>query len=128
MTISTLENKMGSDELCKSIKEFLDDRKALDIIDIDIRKKSTICDYMVIASGTSQRHLQMTAELLKEHLHSIGIKPIFTEGTGDCDWVLLDAGDVIVHLFRPEVRTFYNLEKMWGVDIADFSRKAAEIK
>ena len=81
---------------------------------------------MVIASGTSQKHIQVMGELLKQHLHKMGIKPIFIEGSPQCDWVLLDAGDVIIHLFRPEVRSFYNIEKMWGVDLADFSRKIAD--
>lgn len=64
-------------------------------------------------------------ELLKTHLYDLGVRPIYIEGIPQSDWVLLDAGDVIIHLFRPEVRAFYNLEKMWGVDLADFSRKTA---
>lgn len=80
---------------------------------------------MIIASGQSQRHIQSTGELLKEYLNKLGIRPVYIEGVPQSDWVLLDAGDVIVHLFRPEVRSFYNLEKMWGVDLADFSRKAS---
>ena len=70
----------------------------------------------MIASGTSQRQLSSTAELLREHLKSLGVKPVFIEGVPQCDWVLIDAGDVIIHLFRPEVRTFYNIEKMWDLD------------
>ena len=68
---------------------------------------------MIIASGTSSRHVSALASKLKESLHNKNIKKVTTEGLGQCDWVVLDAGDVIVHLFRPEVRDFYNIEKMW---------------
>ncbi len=110
--------------ICKTIEAFLDARKAQDIVCIDVHGKSTLSDYMIIASGTSQRHIKMMGELLKQELHKLEICPVFIEGAPDCDWILLDAGDVIIHLFRPEVRTFYNLEKMWGVDLAEFSRQA----
>ena len=123
--LSTQSTKLASSEVCKSIEQFLDGRKAEDIIQINLEGKSSIADYMVIASGTSQKHIQAMGQLLKEHLHSIGVRPIAIEGSPTCDWILLDAGDVIIHLFRPEVRSFYNLEKMWGIDIADFSRKAS---
>ena len=112
-------------ETCDAIETFLEDKKAEDILRVDLKGKSTIADFMVIASGKSQRHIQSTGELLKRHLYELGVKPISIEGAPQCDWVLLDAGDVIVHLFRPEVRAFYNLEKMWGMDLADFSRKVA---
>lgn len=113
------------EDVCGIIEKFLDEKKSTEIVRINLTGKSAVADYMVIASGSSQRHIQMTGELLKDHLNKLGIKPIYIEGTPPCDWVLLDAGCVIVHLFRPEVRTFYNLEKMWGVDLADFSRKVA---
>lgn len=112
-------------EICHLIEKFLDDKKVSDLVRIDLAGKSSIADYMIIASGTSQRHIQMTGEMLKDHLTELGIKPIYIEGTPPCDWVLLDAGSVIVHLFRGEVRSYYSLEKMWGVDLADFSRKVA---
>ena len=118
------KNSTSPQAICKAIEKFLDNRKAQDIVCIDLHGKSTLSDYMVIASGTSQRHIKMMGELLKQELHKLGIRPIFIEGAPDCDWILLDAGDVIVHLFRPEVRTFYNLEKMWGIDLAEFSRQA----
>ncbi len=117
--------KLDSETVCRSVETFLDGRKADDIIQINLKGKSSIADFMVIASGTSQKHIQAMGQLLKEHLYSMGVRPIFIEGAPTCDWVLLDAGDVIIHLFRPEVRSFYNLEKMWGIDITDFSRKAA---
>lgn len=112
-------------EVCQIIETFLEEKKVSDIVTIDLEGKSAIADFMIVASGKSQRHIQATGELLKDYLNAMGIKPIFVEGAAPCDWVLIDAGDVIVHLFRPEVRSHYNLEKMWGVDLADFSRKAA---
>ena len=113
------------EQVCDKLEKLLDSKKATDIVRISLQGKSSIADYMLVASGISNKHIQMLAELLKQELHNIGIKPIYIEG-GTSDWVLLDAGDVIVHLFRPDVREFYNLEKMWGVDLADFQRKVAE--
>jgi ribosome-associated protein len=118
------ENMLSAEEICSSIKNYLDERKALDIVDVSLVGKSTIADYMVIANGTSQKHIQMMAELLKEHLHGLGVRPVLIEGANTSDWVLLDTGPVIVHLFRPEVRSLYNLEKMWGSEFAGFSPKA----
>jgi ribosome-associated protein len=90
----------------------LDDMKAEDILTIDLREKSSIGDYMVVSSGRSQRHVGSVADQVVEDLHKAGVHA-HVEGAPHCDWVLIDAGDVIVHVFRPEVRTFYNLEKMW---------------
>ena len=90
----------------------LDDMKAEDVLTIDLRDKSTIGDYMVVSSGRSQRHVGSVADRVLEDLHKAGIAA-HVEGMPHCDWVLIDAGDVIVHVFRPEVRSFYNLEKMW---------------
>lgn len=80
---------------------------------------------MVIASGRSQRHVSAMAEHLLERLKSVGLNGASVEGKARCDWVLIDSGDVIVHLFRPEVRTFYNLEKMWGLRLPDPERTVA---
>jgi len=91
----------------------LDDMKAEDIITINLSGKTSIGDYMVIASGRSQRHVGSVADRVIEALDEAGIPDIRVEGMPHCDWVLIDAGDVIVHIFRPEVRAFYNLEKMW---------------
>ncbi len=101
------------------IQDFLSSKKAQDIVSIDLRGKSSIADYLIIASGTSQRQVGSMAELLREDLKKKGLKNVRIEGIPQCDWVLVDAGDIIVHLFRPEIRTFYNLEKMWTVDISD---------
>ena len=93
----------------------LDADKATDIECIDLRGQSSIADFMVIASGTSTRHISALADKLSDRLRGLGISDVRAEGRETSDWVVLDAGDVIVHLFRPEVRTYYNLEKMWMV-------------
>jgi ribosome-associated protein len=90
----------------------LDDMKAEDIVTIDLHGKSSIGDYMVVSSGHSNRHVGSIAGRVIEDLSRAGIKTR-VEGMSNADWVLIDAGDVIVHVFRPEIRTFYGLEKMW---------------
>jgi nicotinate-nucleotide adenylyltransferase len=94
------------------ITRTLDDHKAENIVVIDLRGRTSLCDYMVVATGQSQRQVGAMAEHVVERLKSMGVRSS-TEGLEGCDWVLIDGGDIIVHLFRPEVRTFYNLEKMW---------------
>lgn len=98
------------------VERSLDDDKANDVVVIELSGKSEIADYLVVASGTSQRHVGAMAEHLREQLKKTGQMPVAIEGVPQCDWVLVDGGDVVVHLFRPEVRDFYNIEKMWGVD------------
>jgi ribosome-associated protein len=102
-------------ELLALVETSLDDDKAEGIVVIDLAGKSSLTDYMVIASGTSQRHVGAMAENLREKIKQSGIRNVSVEGQGQCDWVLVDGGDIIVHLFRPEVREFYNIEKMWGI-------------
>lgn len=92
----------------------LDEMKAEDIVTIDLNGKSSIADSMVVASGRSSRHVGSVADDVVEHLKKSGLKQIRVEGQPHCDWVLIDAGDVIVHVFRPEVRDFYAIEKMWA--------------
>jgi ribosome-associated protein len=94
----------------------LDDDQAQSAVVIPLAGKSSMADFLVIASGRSTRHVGALAENLRERLKASGVRGIEIEGLPHCDWVLVDAGDVIVHLFRPEVRAFYNLEKMWGVE------------
>lgn len=91
----------------------MDADKALDIITVELDDHAALADYMIIASGTSSRHVQALASKLKGRLEARGVKGIQIEGLSQCDWVAIDAGDIIIHLFRPEVRDFYNLEKMW---------------
>lgn len=101
--------------LLAAIETALDADKADDVVTVDLAGKTSIADYMVIASGRSQRHVGAMAEHLLERLKGKTGSPVRVEGKPQCDWVLIDAGDILVHLFRPEVRSFYNLEKLWSV-------------
>ncbi|WP_233354494.1 ribosome silencing factor [Woodsholea maritima] len=105
----------SSEDLEALVMKILDDDKAEDIVSIDLTGKSSVTDYMVIASGRSNRHVGALADHLVTALRDAGWDKPRVEGLTNCDWVLLDAGDVVVHLFRPEVRSFYDLEKMWSV-------------
>lgn len=96
----------------------LDDMKAEDTMTIDLRGKSPLSDYMVITSGRANRHVAAIAENVTKSLKENGVTGIRIEGLPAGDWVLIDSGDVVVHVFRPEVRTFYNLERMWMADAA----------
>mgnify|MGYP005851561059 CR=1 FL=1 len=100
------------------VLQCLDDGKAEDIVTIDLRGKSTIADFMVIACGRSQRQVTALADRLLRAIKDAGLGSAKVEGMAGGDWVLIDAGDGIIHLFRPEVRDFYNLEKMWSLDPA----------
>ena len=104
-------------EIKKNIEKILDNNKAKSIISIDLKNKSYIADYMIIASGTSSRHLQSLSEILVNELKVLGINDCRIEGKDSSDWKLVDAHDVIVHIFHPEKREFYNLEKMWSEEI-----------
>ncbi|WP_282605068.1 ribosome silencing factor [Pelagibius sp. Alg239-R121] len=109
----------SSKHLLQVVQSSLEDDKAEDLVVIELADKSSIADYMVIASGRSQRQVSAMADHLSRALKSAGVTGTKVEGAERCDWVLIDGGDVIVHLFRPEVRAFYNLEKMWGVDLPE---------
>jgi ribosome-associated protein len=114
-----------SHDLLKIVETSLDGDKAEDIVAIDLRGKSTIADYMVIATGRNSRQLAAMASHLDEKLTKAGVRRVSVEGTDQGDWVLLDGGDVVVHLFRPEVRSFYALEKMWGAEMPSPERLTA---
>jgi ribosome-associated protein len=88
--------------------------KTEDTVTIDLTDKTSIGDYMVVTSGRSNRHVSAVADHVLKDLDEAGVPGVRVEGIPHCDWVLIDAGDVIVHVFRPEVRAFYNLEKMWA--------------
>ena len=98
------------------ILKSLDDDKADDIVTIDLRGRSSLADALVIASGTSSRHVAALAEHLAQRLKDAGYGTAKVEGLAQGDWVVLDAGDAIVHIFRPEVRDYYDLEGIWSVD------------
>jgi ribosome-associated protein len=105
---------LGAQETLRLILARLDDMKAEDTVTIDLTGKTSIADAMVVTSGRSNRHVTSIADSAVEGLHKAGLKGIRVEGKKNGDWVLIDAGDVIVHVFRPEVRAFYDLEKMWA--------------
>ena len=100
------------------VHSVLDDAKAEDMVSIDIREKSSLADHMVVASGRSNRHVGAIADQLSRAMRENGHGKPKMEGVTQCDWVLVDAGDVVIHLFRPEVREFYNIEKMWSAEFS----------
>ena len=100
--------------LLTAVISTLADAKAEGIVSVDLGGRSPLADHMVIASGRSSRHVSAVADKLLKQLKSRATGPLRTEGLAQADWVLIDAGDVIVHIFRPEVRSFYNLEKLWS--------------
>lgn len=108
--------RANPNRLLNVVLDTLDDAKAEDVVCIDIKGKTSIGDQMVVASGRSQRHVGAVADHLVRKLKDEGFGRARVEGLPHCDWVLIDAGDIIVHIFRPEVREFYNLEKMWSAD------------
>ncbi|ODT81549.1 MAG: ribosome silencing factor [Pelagibacterium sp. SCN 64-44] len=117
-TVSTPKAPAPQRSLIDVILTCLDDAKAEDIVSVDITGKSSLADHMVVASGRSQRHVGAVADQMLKALRDAGYDKPRIEGLPHCDWVLVDAGDVIVHVFRPEVREFYNIEKMWQADFA----------
>jgi ribosome-associated protein len=122
-SVSTETSTKTESELDLSIKALetlilsrLDDDKAQDIVHIDLTDKSSVADSLIVASGRSHRHVGALADHIIRALKESGFGKARVEGLPHCDWVLIDAGDVVVHLFRPEVRSFYNIEKIWAVD------------
>jgi ribosome-associated protein len=113
-----LEAKVPSRSTVEAVLACLDDAKAEDTVHVDITGKSSIADHMVVTSGRSHRHVGAVADQLARALREEGFSKPRVEGLPHCDWVLVDAGDVIIHIFRPEVREFYNIEKMWTADFA----------
>ena len=111
-----MASKPRTAELLDLVLATLDDAKAEGVVAIDVVGKTSVADHMVVASGRSQRHVGAIADQIQKKLREMGHGRVHVEGLPQCDWVLVDAGDVIVHLFEPDVRTFYNLEKMWQAD------------
>jgi len=105
------------DRLQGLIVTSLEDDKAEGVVAMDLAGKAMFCDRMVIATGFADRQISAMAEHLVEKLEEAGLKRVQVEGAGGSDWVLIDAGDIVVHLFKPEARTMYALEKMWGADL-----------
>lgn len=111
------ENSAPTKDALSVVMERLDEDQALEVVSIDLEGKSDVADAMVIASGRSQRHVGAIADKLSRDLKEAGYKSVSIEGLPACDWVLIDAGDVVVHIFRPEVRSFYNLERIWAPEL-----------
>jgi len=116
MGVSSEEPQPSTAQLEEMILHRLDEDKAQDIVVIDLKDKSSVADTMIVASGRSHRHVGALADHLLRLLKDAGQGKARVEGLPHCDWVLIDAGDIIVHLFRPEVRSFYNIEKIWSVE------------
>lgn len=106
---------MNSEQLSDLVVDALDDVKAEDIVKLDVRDMTTVTDYMVVASGTSNRHVKALVENVAEKASKAGHKPIGVEGESGGEWVLLDLQDTLVHVMLPKVRDFYNLEKLWSL-------------
>ena len=106
---------MNSEQLSELVLAALEDGKGKDIVRLDVRKMTTVTDYMVVASGTSNRHVSALAETVAEKSKAAGHRPSGIEGESGSEWVLLDLGDTLVHVMLPRVREFYNLEKLWSL-------------
>ena len=116
MAVPSSEEQRARTALEDLILARLDEDKAQDVVFIDLKNKSSVADGMIVASGRSQRHVGALADHLLRALKDAGFGRCRIEGMPHCDWVLIDAGDLIIHLFRPEVRAFYNIEKIWSVE------------
>ncbi|MEO1019847.1 MAG: ribosome silencing factor [Pseudomonadota bacterium] len=115
MTAHVHAEPANVETLLATIQQSLEDDKAIDPVTIELKGKTALADYMIVATGGSQRHIAAMADKLMLRLKSEGYSDLHTEGLGDSDWVLIDANDVIVHLFREETRNFYDIERLWSV-------------
>ncbi|MCK9397715.1 MAG: ribosome silencing factor [Methylobacter sp.] len=106
---------MQAEDILKIVQDVLDERKGQSITTLDVRGKTSFTDYMVVVTGTSDRHLKSLCDYVSEKLKENGVKPLGVEGDLGSDWVLLDLGDVIVHAMTAQAREFYQLEKLWSV-------------
>ncbi|MGR9117056.1 MAG: ribosome silencing factor [Gammaproteobacteria bacterium] len=107
---------MQTDELLKTVQDVLDEHKGHNITTIDVRGKTSVTDYMVLATGTSDRHIKALADYVTEKVKEKGFRPLGQEGGMGSDWVLVDLGDIILHLMTDQARNFYQLEKLWSVE------------
>jgi ribosome-associated protein len=106
---------MQSDKLCDLVEDAVDELKGVDIVTIDVREATDVMDYMIVASGTSNRHVKSITDHVRERCRDEGVKPYGVEGMDTGEWVLIDFSDVIVHVMLPAMREFYDLEGLWGV-------------
>ena len=107
---------MEMEQMISVVREALDDMKARDIVELDVTTKSTVTDRMIIASGTSKRHVVSIGQHVQEEVKHSGLIPMGIEGLETGEWVLVDLGDLVVHVMMPDARSFYDLEKLWGFD------------
>lgn len=107
---------MQIDQLIKVAQQALEDMKAKDVVLLDVQGKSSVTDFMLIASGTSRRHVNSIADEVIEKAKEAGLRPLGTEGQEAGDWILVDLGDLIVHVMMPDARSFYDLERLWRFD------------
>lgn len=107
---------MNAEELTKLVVDTLDDMKATDVRVLDVRGKTNVTDVMVISSGTSARQVKSQAERVIEKAKENGVKPLGIEGESEAEWVLVDLGDVVLHVMQPQIREFYHLEKLWATE------------
>ena len=114
---------MRTEELQKIILSTLDELKARDVHVLDVQNKTSITDYMIIASGTSTRHVMSLIDAVSENCLKAGVKPIGVEGKQNAEWALADFGDIVVHVMLPTVRDFYNLDKLWGEQSPSIANK-----
>jgi ribosome-associated protein len=123
---SSAKSQKEAKALSDFLQHVLDENSAQDVIEIDIRGKSSVADFMLVASGRSNRHVSALSDYVLRALKEEGYKDIGVEGQDGNDWVLVDVGDVILHIFRPEVRVFYNIEKIWSVPLPEGLQNVAE--
>jgi ribosome-associated protein len=105
----------SAEALLREVHLAVEDLKAKDVVEIDVRGKTSVCDYLVIASGTSTRHVKSIADEVVKKIKSLDVQPLGVEGEREAEWVLVDLGDVVVHVMLPRVREFYALERLWTV-------------
>lgn len=108
---------MQIDELLTIVQDTLDERKGIDITTIDVQGKSSVTDFMVLATGSSERHVKSLCDYVSENVKAKGFMPLGMEGETGSDWVLLDLGDVVLHVMTLKAREFYELEKLWTIDL-----------
>ena len=108
---------MQTEQLIELVQEALEELKAKDIVILDVRGKSSVTDYMLIASGTSNRHVKSLADQVTQEVKKHGVQPLGVEGIETAEWALVDLGDLVVHVMQPQARSFYDLERLWGADL-----------
>lgn len=119
---------MNTEELKEVVLKTLDDIKAVDVRALDVQEMTSVTDYMIIASGTSNRHVKSIADSVVEKSKEKGVRPVGIEGEQEGEWILVDLGDVVVHVMKPDVRDFYNLEKLWSFRTKEEEQKETDEK